>query len=514
MQKDRVEPFADNWSYLKAELNWLDRVLMAAVARQRKETKEVERVAQNRADRITSHWWKGIILLDGECGYDESPARPTPPEANAVRPGYQQQLQQRIQASQQQGIGLGLPMLCDRLRLSLFEKNLVLLSLAPEVNRRYGRIYRYLQSDPSVDGRTDTRQGGEGAASRLETELPTVDLALRILCRNDTEWRTARKRLICPSPLIQHHLLKVLSIQEPTLLTRRLQLSDGLTNYLLADQPGREMLEALLLSLPGAKVFSPPPPVRVNDRLPKAHWSDLVLPPDLLDTLHHWCDRVRLGQQIETDWHLSAQLGTLALLVGSRGTGKTLAAEVIAQELQTSLMWVDLQQIPEADSPSLLKELIDQAPQVLLLRSAHLWFGRSTLLPAATLHQFLEKRRQTRSLTLLSVREQTDIKYLWRQSLDGSIAFPMPDVAARMQLWKRAVASLPVEPRLAWKTLAQQWSLSGGEIEAIVRDAAVYAATSPDAKLKLGHIHQALQQRQKILPQKFLGGNLKKPPKR
>ena len=65
------EGFKDNWAYLKTELGWLDRMLMMALSRYRQEKKEVDRVAQSKADKVSSHWWKGVISLDGKIAYDE-----------------------------------------------------------------------------------------------------------------------------------------------------------------------------------------------------------------------------------------------------------------------------------------------------------------------------------------------------------------------------------------------------------------------------------------------------------
>lgn len=234
MQAESPEPFLDNWTYLKAELNWLDRVLSLAVARQRKETKEVERLARTRADRATSHWWKGLMSLDGEASYD-SPAEM--PRRRATKNGYQQQMEAKILASEQRGICLGLPSLRKQLQLSAFEKNLVLMALAPEISRRYGQIYNYLQETelPGASG------------------LPTVDLLLRILCRNDAEWRMARQYLVDGSVLLQYQLLEVRSRLSPDqsaplepLLSRLVKLSDPLVSYLLADQPDEAFLKSLL----------------------------------------------------------------------------------------------------------------------------------------------------------------------------------------------------------------------------------------------------------------------------
>ena len=81
-----VEPFPDNWSYIKTELNWLDRVLVMAVGRHRRDLKETEGLTRNPRDRVTRHWWKGVITLDQSPNYDEY--RPgAVPEMGPLSPG-------------------------------------------------------------------------------------------------------------------------------------------------------------------------------------------------------------------------------------------------------------------------------------------------------------------------------------------------------------------------------------------------------------------------------------------
>jgi len=62
---EKIAAFADNWAYLKTELAWLDRLLMVAVARQKRDLQELDDFALSSEDRVTSHWWKGIISLTG-----------------------------------------------------------------------------------------------------------------------------------------------------------------------------------------------------------------------------------------------------------------------------------------------------------------------------------------------------------------------------------------------------------------------------------------------------------------
>jgi hypothetical protein len=209
-----VQPFADNWSYLKAELAWLDRVLMRSLAKQRQINQEIDRVAKSAADRATNHWWKGFIAIDPSKGGSLAPKN-TPQIIHPLgRYG------DRLEVNRAQNIQLAIPTLCDRLELGAFERDLLILCLAPEISRRYERIYTFLNNDE-----TNCRQ-------------PTVDLALRLFCRSDAEWRNARSTFSATSPLIKR---KIIQLYLPTtstarsLLSKAILLSEKAATYLLSE---------------------------------------------------------------------------------------------------------------------------------------------------------------------------------------------------------------------------------------------------------------------------------------
>ncbi len=485
MPTDQPEGFANNWDYLKTELRWLDQVLMMAVTRQRKESHDVERVAQSKADRVTSHWWKGLISLEGEVAYDEH-RQPS----NTTKVNYQQQSESRIQASHRRGIILALPNLRDRLNLSLFEKNVVLMSLAPEMNRRYARLYRYLQ--------------GEDAAQK--TDLPTVDLVLRLLCRNDGEWRTARAKLTAASPLVQYGLL-YLAGSVDTFLNRPLQLAEALVQYLLAEQPTEQELELLLRPL---EVCTRPP--LLSQSIDAIEWSRLVLPQPLLTSLQYIVQRVNGYAQAEETWGFDGsdasiyQPGAIALLVGMSGTGKSLAASAIAHALDTPLYTVNLDQVEPSDYLRLLEEIQTQDPTVLLVKSARHWLGRaasqipqgSTSLSTAAIHQLLTQRRSLPGVTLLSEPRSASIQISWQRQVDRVLSFPMPEVDDRRQLWQQALCLSVPQVDIDWDGLATM-RLNGGEIGAIAHEAILYAAATDAPKLTMEHILQVLEQKGKTL---------------
>ncbi len=496
MPTDSADRFTDNWAYLKAELQWLDRVLMLAIARQKKETKEVDRVAQSKADRATSHWWKGVVSLEGNAAYDEYRQ---PSQSAVPKLSQQQQLEQRIRASRQQGVVLALPELSDRLQLTPFEKNLVLMSLAPELNRRYAKLYRFLRTEETA----------------VKTDLPSLDLVLRLLCRNEGEWRSARNRLMADSPLSRYQLLQLLPTPEETLLNSSLKLEETLLNYLVSEQPTLEALEELLNQQHISVLTKVCPSHSEQKYLGQKYleqtvtavgWDDLILPTSLLTTLKYLTQRLRVTQRLQDDaqvemWNFQPQsMGTVALLTGAAGTGRTIAAQAIACALQMPLFQTDLAQVPPEDHPQLLQDIAAQNPTVLLIDNAHLWLGRSGKLDSAALHQFLTHRHHQPTLTLLSVSPSRIILADWRSQIDYTLPFPLPTESDRLQLWKRAFPSqVPIATDINWQALAKQPSFTGGKIGAIAQDAILYAAAIEAPEISMEHLRYALAQRGLVL---------------
>lgn len=450
-----VAPFADNWAYLKTELSWLDRLLMVAVSRQKREVQDLDDFALSSEDRVTSHWWKGIIYLSGQPGYDHA----RPPKANH-KPGngYAQQLEARIQASQSQGIVLALPSLRDRLQLTPFEKNVILLALAPEINQRFGRLYSYLQYQHDES----------------DWDLPTVDLCLRLLCRNDQEWRRSRPQIAPDSRLVNLGLVEWVDADDTTLLSRHLRLNETLTTYLLSEAPDPTHLDHLTLDLGGD----------LQVEHPTVPWSSLVLPTPLLGQLKTVAAATQSG--------LSPS--PMVLLAGVRGTGKTLAAQALATDLGWPLVTVDLATLTaDEDSPMGLEALTNLPPCVLLLTSAPSWFGRNPSLDAAQVQSWVIQRRHQPGLTLLSSHYLQAIRPAWRQTLAGTLDFPMPNTAARQALWQRAIPpGIDLGDDLDWGHLAKHLPLSGGDITALAHTALALSNSEPPAVLTLGVLRQAL----------------------
>jgi hypothetical protein len=528
-----VNPFFDNWCYLRTELGWLDRVLSLAVARQRKETKEIEQVARLQSDRVTSHWWKGIISIDGAISSD-SPAEF--PRKSGSGLSYQQQMETKIRVSQQKGIALGLPTLCQRLHLTPFEKNVVLMALAPEVSRRYGKLYAFLQDS------TQSHASG----------LPTVDLLLRLLCRNDAEWRSARSALAKDAPLIQRGVVMLPDAASGSFLEHSVKLADSVVEYLLAGQPDINRLDRWLEKNDSLSVECPLPDLsletwalkhlitktgKVGDHgdhlkaglphsapkellpkellpkellpkellpkellpkelLPKESlWTKLVLPEPFVTSLRHLGDRIQYAQPIEEQWGFQSTPEAIAfdnrvLFVGEAGTGKTTAAKAIAQQTQISLISVDLSCLSLPAQNQMLQDFRTETPTVLLLKSAQCWLGRDAVL-SAEIKSFLADWHRAIALTIFSVHRKEQVKPSWQRQINQIFIFPKPNQASRLQMWRQAFpAQVPLATDIDWNALARL-SLSAAEIQAIAREAAIYAMATGSSMLMMAHLHQA-----------------------
>lgn len=464
MSGDGTQTFPNNWAYLKTELRWLDRLLMIAVSRQKQDYKVIDQVAQTEADRATSHWWKGIVAINQAPIYEDGP----PPRQPSRPVNYSQELESRIRASRQAGVTLALPDLRDRLSLTPFEKNLILMAIAPEVNRRYGRLYQFLQDDEEILG-----------------DLPTVDLCLRLLCRNDQAWQAARSRLVAPDSLAERGLVEWLG-EDGTLLSQQVKLTDGLINYLLSETPEPAALDHLL-----AEDATPPEEDLswVSSTVTATTWEQLVLPQKLLHQLQG------LSRQAVQRYASAEVSGLMVLLVGPPGTGKATAARAIAVDVGSSLACLDLETVAADNDADMLIEEISEPSAVFLVENGGHWLGRSRDrdLDPALVYQWWQRQQQTRGLTLVTTPHLHQIRPHWRQQFDAILHFPRPDAKARRQLWKQAVPEDIKVSGLSWSSVAKQLPLTGGEIATVAQTALLECRAAGRSTLTLTHLRRALE---------------------
>lgn len=229
---------------------------------------------------------------------------------------------------------------------------------------------------------------------------------------------------------------------------------------------------------------------------PKFHLKDVILPKDQSSQLYEIVNQVRLAAHVFDGWSFGSQLpygrGVTALFYGPSGTGKTMAAMGIANELQVPLLKLDLSRIVSKYIGETEKNidqvfcdaersggamLIDEADALLGKRSevkdAH---DRYANIEVAYLLQRMEDYSGLAILTT-NMRQNLDAAFVRR--LRFIIEFPKPSVEAREGIWRFC---LPAESHAlddaAFRHLARRVDLTGGNIRQITLRAAFLAAAA------------------------------------
>lgn len=225
---------------------------------------------------------------------------------------------------------------------------------------------------------------------------------------------------------------------------------------------------------------------------PKTGWDGLVVPPPIAEALHDLVDQVRHRTLVHETWNMvpegSRGMGIAALFCGPSGTGKTLAAEVIAHELSLDLYRIDLSATVSkyiGETEKNLARIFDAAEAggaVLLFDEADALFGKRSEVQDShdryaniEVGYLLQRMEAYRGLALLTtnLRESLDSAFLRR--LRFVLDFPFPDLALRAKLWAVALpASVPqqgIEPSGLARLM-----LAGGQIRSVSLNAAFQAA--------------------------------------
>jgi hypothetical protein len=228
---------------------------------------------------------------------------------------------------------------------------------------------------------------------------------------------------------------------------------------------------------------------------PAVDWTDLVLPAGPLSQLRELALRARHRDRVLGEWRLSAGggrgRGVLGLFAGESGTGKTLAAEVVAAELGLDLYVLQLSSVVDKYVGETEKNLervfteADRTDAVLLFDEADAVFGkrsevkdshdRYANMESAYLLQRLESFD---GIALMTTNLRANIDEAFTRRLDLVVDFPFPDAEQRLALWRHCLARVPGAEDAAaeLKELAAGFELAGGAIRSAVVTAAYLAA--------------------------------------
>jgi SpoVK/Ycf46/Vps4 family AAA+-type ATPase len=318
-----------------------------------------------------------------------------------------------------------LALLARLFSLTNFELDCILICLAPELDRRYERLYAYLQDD-------------------VTKRRPSVDLVLNLLCRTVESKIERRQRFVREAPMIQSKLLHLFedpSQPHSTLLGSYLKVDERIVTYLL----GSDQVDGRLLAY-------------VNRVNPDLEIEDLILPSEIKRRVSV------LGQESEP-------CDLIIYLQGPYGSGKEATAEALSRRLRMPLLTVDgtyLMGLAEAEFRSVVELTTREA---MLQGGALYWSGFDKLLAEdkqPLLVSVLRALDSHRGLIFLGGETVWEPRGELKQSTFVRLELPRPTYTERLQLWERVIEQ---KGELDLSILCTKFRFTAGQI----RDAAASA---------------------------------------
>jgi len=240
----------------------------------------------------------------------------------------------------------------------------------------------------------------------------------------------------------------------------------------------------------------------------RACWDDLVLPETHLRTLRDLTGQVRQRAKVYEEWGFAAKssrgLGISALFAGASGTGKTLAAEVIAGTLRLDLYHIDLSRVVSkyiGETEKNLRRVFDAAEDgaaVLLFDEADALFGKRSEVKDShdryaniEVSYLLQRMEQYRGLVILTTNMKDALDTAFLRRIRFIVTFPFPDADQRAAIWRRVFPPGTPTAGLDIARLARL-NVAGGNIRNIALNAAFLAADAGEP-VRMAHLLRAAQ---------------------
>jgi ATP-dependent 26S proteasome regulatory subunit len=250
---------------------------------------------------------------------------------------------------------------------------------------------------------------------------------------------------------------------------------------------------------------------RLSKRIaPRFTWADIVTTGIVGTQLKEICERVRLGATVLERWRFADKLalgrGVTALFAGPSGTGKTMAAEVIANTLGIDLFKIDLAAVVSkyiGETEQNLDRIFRAAEDVngiLLFDEADALFGKRSEVRDShdryanlEISYLLQKMEEFDGVAILSTNLQKNLDDAFTRRLSFIVYFPFPDAADRKRIWEVVWPdAVPRERTLCFDAIAEICKLSGGNIKSAALGGAYYAAAEGTA-VGIRHVVRAVE---------------------
>ncbi len=241
----------------------------------------------------------------------------------------------------------------------------------------------------------------------------------------------------------------------------------------------------------------------------KATWEQLVLPEESLKLLHQVCAQVEQRMQVYSDWgfgeRMNRGMGLSVLFAGESGTGKTMAAEVLANALNLHLYRIDLSAVVSkyiGETEKNLRRLFDAAEDggaILFFDEADALFGKRSEVKDShdryaniEINYLLQRIESYRGLAILATNVRSALDQAFMRRLRFILSFQFPAAAQRADIWRKVFPAKTPLSELDYQHLSR-FNLTGGSIHNIALNAAFLGAGSEERKVTMPLVLDAIR---------------------
>ncbi len=239
-------------------------------------------------------------------------------------------------------------------------------------------------------------------------------------------------------------------------------------------------------------------------------WDDLVVSDEQKRQMMMLCNQVKYRGKVGEEWGFHKKTpygrGLCALFYGSPGTGKTMAVQVMANELGLDLYRIDLSQLVSkyiGETQKNISNLFRKARNInamLFFDEADSMFAKRSEVKdsndryanADTAH-LLQKLEDYEGITILATNYVNNIDDAFKRRIKFMINFVFPTEQVRLEIWKKVLpVTAALDESIDFEFFADKFELSGSNIKEILTNAA-YLAAAEGGGLKNCHIVESIK---------------------
>ena len=241
---------------------------------------------------------------------------------------------------------------------------------------------------------------------------------------------------------------------------------------------------------------------------PHYTWNDIVLPPDTQQHLIEMCAYVEHRHIVYDKWGFEKKLalgkGLMALFAGDSGTGKTMAADILAGALGLDLYKIDLSGVVSkyiGETEKNLNSIFQEAQSsnaILFFDEADALFGKRSEVKDAhdryaniETAYLLQKMEEYEGVVILATNLKMNLDEAFMRRMHFVVDFPLPEEDDRRRIWQSMLpAELPLSPDVDLDFMARKFKIAGAHIRNIALSAAFLAAADGQV-VTMAHLIQA-----------------------